>query len=237
MYQLDTYTFKARLLPTFIVIFPLVLVPVVIYPNSIDIWKFLAAICVSFGATALLAQIGRDKGKKAEPGLFQSWGGKPTTLMLSHQHSLLSKSTLQRYHSKLGQRIVGIAIPTALEERQNLDKAFEVYDSCTDYLREQTRDQSKFRLVFAENINYGFRRNLWAMKEAGVFLSFAGLFISAGIFAYGYTDHRTVAVLPLIAGLICSALLSLWLLRINPEWVKVAADAYAERLLATLDSV
>ena len=34
-------------------------------------------------------------------------------------------------------------------------------------LREATRDTSRFPLVFAENANYGFRRNLWGLRPIG----------------------------------------------------------------------
>src|SRR5215471_7149337 len=132
----------------------------------------LVGILSYCGLSMLIAQLGRDLGKKKEPGLFERWKGKPTTYMLRHRGTL-NKAIRARYHEKLS-IFLRIIIPDAKQEEADPAAADEIYDSCVIYLREKTRDPEKFRLVFSDNIDYGFRRNLWAMKPAGVILSLVG---------------------------------------------------------------
>ena len=44
------------------------------------------------------------------------------------------------------------------------EEADEIYRSWSNYLRTNVRDIEKYNLLFAELINYGFRRNVYGMK-------------------------------------------------------------------------
>jgi hypothetical protein len=185
--------------------------------------------------TALLAQLGRDRGKSKEPQLYQQWGGKPTTQLLRQRDKYLDPHTKARYHGKLGVLIPGIQLPTADEEANAPGAADAIYDSCVLYLREKTRDRDKFRMVYQENVNYGFRRNLWGMKQAGVFLSFISLVACVLALIVNYASPTEWVA---IAGALLNASLLAWMmLRVSPEWVRLAGIAYAERLLAACDSL
>lgn len=236
-FDLDFYTSRARLLPSLLVILPLALTLLAASPMQSIGWDTGITLAISFGITALLAQLGRDAGKRNEPAIFQLWGGPPTSLLLSHQHTRLDKFTRTRYQRKLESLIPGLIFPTPDEESKNQTRAFEIYSTCTNYLREKTRDRRQFPLVHAENTNYGFRRNLWAMKPAGLFTS------GIGIVGSGYLVYRnllladTVFTIGIAAVVVSCALLAWWSLRIKPSWVKLAAEAYAERLLAACDNL
>jgi hypothetical protein len=179
----------------------------------------------------LLAQVGRDAGKRKESRLFASWDGKPTTRLLRHRDSL-NRPLLARRHAKLG-ALLGTTIPTAMEEAADLRAADEVYEACTAFLRDKTRDRQQFDLIFDENCSYGFRRNLWGMKPLGItvaFLALGAIVVLLLIDPPGArVGHRigTVAV----AGVMNLLLLLGWLFVFTPGWVRVPADAYAERLL------
>ena len=233
--KFDQYTFKARLLPTYLVLLPLVIFFFAIFPQYQSILSILGGIFVSFGFTALPAQVGRDVGKQLEPELFVQWGGVPTDLMLSHVRTKFEKTSLDRYHKKLQLLIMDLKIPTEHEERLNPDATLQIYASCIKYLRENTRDKNKFGLIFSENVNYGFRRNLWAMKSAGIFTSSVGTVGCAAALAYGIIINQSFLPGPLVGGLVCSMLLIFWIFRITPGWIRIAAEAYAERLICALD--
>jgi hypothetical protein len=65
-----------------------------------------------------------------------------------------------------------LRIPSSREEEAaDVALAEAAYASCTDTLRELSRDKPKYPLVFEENVNLGFRRNLWAMKPAAVVIA------------------------------------------------------------------
>ncbi|MGD0576644.1 MAG: hypothetical protein ABSA74_01035, partial [Candidatus Staskawiczbacteria bacterium] len=54
-------------------------------------------------------------------------------------------------------------------------------------------------------------------------------------FAYKIIIDKTFLPVPLIIGIICTLMLFFWIFIINPKWIKIAADAYAERLICALD--
>ena len=233
----DKYTYRARLLPSLLTFLPLAFAATVWFPGQEATWKVLGLIFVSSGTATLLSHFGRDLGMRKEAGLFQMWGGVPTTLMLSHRFTRFDAVTLGRYHTKLKTLLPDVQIPDLANERTNPARASEIYGSCTAFLREKTRDHKAFPLVFAENINYGFRRNLYGWKRVGVLVALLGV-ISCALFT---ATHRRAeqSVIPFgFAGLVVSVtLLLLWLFVIKPDWVRLAADAYAERLIRSLDGL
>lgn len=197
----------------------------------------LAGLISFFGLGELLAQVGRDLGKRKEPELFKGWGGKPTNRYLSHLHSPLSPHTLERYHKRLRNLLSDLRIPTRSQEMADPAAAEQIYQSCTDYLRDRTRDKAAFPLVFAENVNYGFRRNLWGMKCIGIVLTITGVLGCIGRIAWDMRCHQAVQPLGFGGAGIGSLLLILWLFRFTPAWVKTAGDAYAERLFECLERI
>lgn len=236
-FPLNKYTYEARLLPALIAFSPLGFAIAVWFPGQTATWNWLGTAFISLGLAALLSQLGRDRGKRQEPWLFRQWGGIPTTKMLSHRLSRFSSITLKRYHSKLQTLLPDLKIPTPSEEAQSPSAANHIYDSCVLFLREKTRDQEKFPVVFAENVNFGFRRNLWALKPHGIQSSLVGI-VSCGLAIMHLRHGNPSALLLSIVGIAISAvLLLLWLVVFNPNWVRVAADAYAERLLGSLDNL
>lgn len=228
------YERRARLAPALLVSLPPTLAVVCWFPNFS--WPQLASSLVLPAFLGLLAQIGRDQGKRLEPKLFQKWGGKPTTQLLRFSCPLLAVSTRDRYRRKLQELMPDLRLPSRLEEATDPDEADAVYDSCALYLREKTRDTKAFPLVFSENVDYGMRRNLLGMKPAGISLSIAGLVAAMLATILGTKDGQLPAF-PALATLANAFMLTFWLVRITPEWVRVPAFAYAERLLAACDSL
>lgn len=233
----DKYSYEARLLPALIAFAPLGFAIAAWFPGETATWNWLGTLFISLGLGALLSQLGRDLGKRKEAWLFRQWGGIPTTKLLSRRLSRLDSSTLNRYHSKLQTLLPELEIPTTSDESQNPTAASEVYGTCILFLREKTRDRKRFPLVFSENVNFGFRRNLWALKPFGIPSSIVG--IASCSLAVILRGHRTASGLLLaIVGIAIGVLLFvLWLAVFSPNWVRIPADAYAERLLGSLDNL
>ena len=110
-----------------------------------------------------------------------------------------------------------------------------MYASACAWLIAQTRDASRFRVLFEENITYGFRRNLLAVKP----LTVATSILSLIVIGLAYFD-----LLPLVSRgdgwlLTLASMVALYLLLtlivVRHEWVKEAAYSYAQRLLETTD--
>lgn len=228
------YVRRARLEPALIVALPLPVAILVWFPGGILGWGTLWSLIAWCGGTALLAQIARDNGKRKEPFLYQAWGGKPTTRMLRHRDAA-NKALLQRRHQKLQSVVPGIQIPTAAQEAADPEGADDTYDACTAFLLEKTRDTKKFSLLFEENCNYGFRRNLWGMKPMGIAVSFTGVVGVAVLAANGLLQATPPSPFTLVCGMVNGLLFFGWVWWITPAWVRLTADAYAERLLAACE--
>ncbi len=232
----DRFTFTGRVQPALLVALPLGLATIAWFPTGLVGWDVMWGLIVWSGGTALLAQIGRDHGKEKESTLFEKWDGKPTTRFLRHRDAP-NKVLLTHYHKKLASLLPNMKIPTAEEEKTNPDRADEVYETCTAFLREKTRDKNRFPLVFEENCNYGFRRNLWGMKPLGIIIVMIGTGAVAVLIILNYSKGLVTSPLVFVAGLGNLLLLLAWLVRFTPNWVKIPADAYAERLLAACENL
>jgi len=207
----------------------------IFYITNIEAYYHYLTSFIGIGVFSfVLAQIGRDQGKKKEKKLFEHWGGKPTNMILRHSNNHLDVHTKKRFHTKLEQVIPDMKIPTPEEELEDLYAADCIYDSCTKYLISKTRDTNKYHLLFKENINYGFRRNLWGMKAWALTIIVGCLIIHAVIATEKFTTFETPNTTDwlLLATLVIISMF--WLFTVNKEWIKVTAFAYAERLHETL---
>lgn len=231
----NAYTRRARLTPALIVVLPLGLAVLSWSPNGLKSWTVLWSLFVWAGGTALMAQVARDRGREKEKELFQSWGGKPTTRLLRYA-ACENPVLVTRRHTALQKAIADIHLPTEEEESANPVNADNIYDACVRWLLEQTRDQKQFNLLFEENCSYGFRRNLWGMKPVGIVLCILGFLLGSSAVAVHVRAHSVVSPIS-YGGLACIlALFIFWINWCKPNWVRLSADAYAERLLAAPDT-
>lgn len=230
----NPYVRRARFQPAMLVALPLALATLVLSPNGIAGWGAAWSAFVFCGGTALMAQLARDRGKNKESWLYEQWGGKPTTRLLRHSDAP-NKIVLGRRHKKLQAIVPEICIPTESEERADPRGADDVYDACTAYLLERTRKKEAFPLVFEENCNYGFRRNLWGMKLFGIASSVIGSGAVVSSILLGYRTGISPSPTAIACGAINLILLVVWIFWLTPAWVRITAEAYAERLLSSCE--
>lgn len=234
---MDQYDRRARLMPALLVILPAAFTVIALVPDEVLGWGGGIALIFQAGASFLLAQMVGDIGKRKEPKLFESFGGRPTEMLLSYQHAP-NKVVLADRHKKLAKLLPKVKMPTPDAEQKNLNAAFEIYTACCDKLRSLVRaDKDKFADVHRENIHYGFRRNLWALKPAGITITAIALVIGGAEIYGSVNEHLPFSlVLPVITG-VDALLLVLWVFFITKPWVKRAAVLYAERLVEALDAL
>ncbi len=228
---LDEHDRNARLKPALLAILPASLLITGQGVGFSAAMGVLVGSLSAIGFTWVLAQFARDWGLRKQPRLFTVWDGKPTIALLRHRNAVLNPHTRARYHEALS-RAIGKAFPTVAEEQVDPESADAIYDSAGDFLREETRDQKKFPLVFKELVSYGFRRNLWGMKPFGIGLASVCVVLQLAILTREIVAQHPVAPTLLLTTLANFLLLLGWLFIVSPSWVRIPADAYAERLLA-----
>lgn len=181
----DEYERRARVYPALLAAAPLSITGVVLGITSPEWWSAVASVAVASGFWFLAAQVGRSPGKRLERGLWSSWGGPPTTILLRHRDNP-NRVHLVKVHERIA-AIAGVPMPTANEEAGDPIEADQKYDAATRALIAKTRDSSRFALLFKENINYGFRRNMLGLRPWGIAASAAaaGLTILAATIGTG----------------------------------------------------
>lgn len=233
----DNYERKARLYPGLVLIAPIVITLIGVASAKLSTVESLGTALAGCGGAFLVAQLARDAGKKREKRWFETWGGMPSVAIFRHRDGRIDSITKARYHAHLTALVKDAKAPTAGEETSDPSSADQVYTAWSSYLRIHTRDTKNFPLVFQENVSYGFRRNVCGLRSIGIgvsALSFAG-----GI-AWLYRSHLSglTATPESLGALACTfVFLLLWVFRFKPDWVRIPADAYAERLAETVDSM
>lgn len=242
----DQYRWKARLQPALLVLLPGVLAAgttvLWLLSEEAAAWRLVGGTVASFlsaaGLVTLVEQLVRAQGKKKEPALWKRWGGAPATRMLRHRETELSTRVKRsHYHQKLKRLIKDIRLPSEADEERDPKGADHVYERCVEFLRGKTRDQTRFRLLFQENINYGFCRNLWAMWPVGLLFSAAGSLATAYIFLVAIGVNDSLAFVAAGATVVNVTMFIWWILKINRGLVFIPAKAWSERLFEALDDL
>ena len=230
----DHYSFRARLQPALLTLLPAAI--------GIFAWtgpgvKWQSALWTLFGTaggTFFLAILARNLGKQIEPGLWHSWGGSPTTQFL--RHAGIGNPVLRvRWHKCLS-KLLGESMPTAEQEAANPTGADHTYNAGVKLLINKTRDTKKFHLLYKENVQYGYCRNLYAMRLTGIALALlgAGACLAAGLWDLHAGNQKIYSWVCLAAEILFCVW---WVSAIKADWVKVPAFAYAERLMESTENL
>lgn len=230
----NLYSYQARFLPSLIVLFPVILFLIIKFP---DLWierTAIISVLTSFGIIHFLGEVGRDAGKRKEKCLFEKWGGKPSIKILRFKDTWLDPVTHNRYLTSLSKKLKIKVKLNKNYENKNPRNADEIYEAFGKFIIERTRDTKKFSLLFGENVSYGFRRNLWAMKLAACSILISLVFYEVVQFVIAW--HSITPMNQKSSGLIIVHLILLlfWIFKVNTDWVKIPAEGYASRLFESL---
>lgn len=235
----DPYDVRARLYPALLTLFPAMTAVSIAYESLAVRLSSLLLLAGSIGGLYLLATLAREFGERLEPRLFKLWGGIPTTQLLRHRDTLLEPETKRRYHKFLSAAI-STKLPTAKQEKGDPDAADGIYKSSVRWLRDHTRDKTRFGLVFGENVSYGFRRNMLALKPVGVAICAACILVvlvNDGVLNFRASpliNSSAVKAIPETHGFVIAievVFAVIWIAFINKNYVRRAAFNYAETLL------
>ena len=234
---MNKYIMYARIFPIVIMVLPLMIVGITFTFQYEKYIHILTTLGVGTAIVYLLGNFARDKGKHLEKKLWDAWGGAPSLQLLDFNNTTIDPITKKRYHKRLQDLCpvpVNIDYATAKWE-----ECKEVYESWNKYLLSKTRDSKAFEVLYEENINYGFRRNMLGLKKESITLL---LCILIANYVFYYVKVKSIFFFNYPIEFIVSEsvnllLLITWILKINSNWVKVPAFAYAQRLLESIDAL
>jgi hypothetical protein len=234
----DRYNREARLYPALLVALPAALALFAWFPALRSVGTALVALLGFCGGIVWLSHLARDRGKILEPRLFAAWEGMPSTAMLRHRDLRLPAPLKARYKTCLQKHLPDPAFPSAEDEERDPVAADAIYASAGAWLLSQTRDRARFGLLFEENVNYGFRRNLWALKTAALLVGVSSLSVSVAAIVVGYVR---AAELPTTEAAVATGLVAAYIFVVarcvNTASVRLAADAFGRQLLAACDAL
>jgi hypothetical protein len=233
----DSYERKARLYPALLLLMPVAVVICSGLGSNLTLTKTICGLIVSCGGLLLIAQLARDAGTRKQQGLFDQWGGMPSVSVFRHRDSCVDPITKANYHKKMETLVSGAKAPSIEQEKSNPDGVDQVYAAWSTYVRVNTRDTKRYFLLFQENINYGYRRNVFGLRPIGITITTLS---AAGAFAWSYLRYKMtgqISVELAFAGAFATLLLLFWLFRVTAAWVRIPAQAYAERLAEAVGSL
>lgn len=230
-------------MPAFFSVLPFVLTMLAWCPSSKSILGGSLTVLISFGVMTFISTLISNLGNRCQKNLFSIWGGAPTTAILRHRNQVLDKYTKQRYHKWLDGKIDGLNLPKVEDEIKDQSDADLKYQSAINFLREFTRDKTKYPAVYRDNVAYGFARNLLSIRVMGLLVALMCVVINLYfvwpvlVLAKGEADGIILSnyLLGLGAGLTSVVFVLAFLLVINNNFVKERGFRYAKTLLESCE--
>lgn len=235
---LDVYTLRARVFPALLALAPAFALGAVL-ADWTDLGVPEVTGTLAFGLCLLaLSDIARRQGRRIEKQVFAAMGGKPSMSMMRHRDVHLDDITKQRAHAFLG-IAVGCTMPTLEDEVERPCEADHTYELCGGWLRENTRDPKRFKLLKEENITYGFRRNLLGLRPAGLVVGLLSLAVLGGTVWYcGYENLGREWPLALFgAGVVAVVQLGYFAFVVTEESVRDGARQYSRQLFLCCETL
>lgn len=127
--------------------------------------------------------------------------------------------------------------PSPADEAAAPEATDNVYRAWSTYVRVNTRDTEKYPLLFQENVCYVYRRNLWGLCPIGITVCVLCVLGGLGWLGYQYHTGSNLSETVIRSDAVALVFLVLWLFHFTPDWVRIPADAYAERLAEAVDGL
>ena len=229
-FALDEYDLRARLFPAILGTLPAVVTVYVLMPATHSAGGLVSGSALESAILFWLIRIARDQGKRIQDQLYTKWGGKPTTAMLRHSDRRFDPFTKDRYKKVLS-KISGLSFPNENDEIADPLRSDHLYESGVRALIEVRRGKS-YRLIFSENCNFGFIRNLLGLKPIGLCVAIISLTADAlAIWKRRVMAPNTCWIPIAVSAVIISLLMGF----VTQDAAKRSAEAYAEALLRSCE--
>lgn len=189
-----------------------------------------AAVFLISGLGIVVCGLVRDAGRRTQARLWNEWGGSPAVQRLRWRGSA-DPEEVRRLHEQLA-LATRAPMPSEALEAADPEAADRRYLEAIAVLRAATADRSRFPTIFAENVNYGFRRNALGMRSVALAVAAAVLLTAAALVIAGPENDVGARLLhwgPAGATAIVAGFF--WAFVVRPTWVRDASELYVDRLL------
>ncbi len=228
----DQYEIRARLAPTAVVFSPLffaffcvVLGVTGSWPASLGVLAVVALLL-----TYVLSFVPRLLGKKIESGLWESWGGPPTTRRMRWRDAALEEGTKRRLRTK-AEEVSGVELLSKEEEERNPREADARITRAFEQVRAAVRKEDAEGVWTKHNAEYGLYRNLLGSRGLWVAASLSGALICAAI--WYFAARNPWLVIGFGADLASASLAYALGWRVLPTATKMSADRYAQSVVGS----
>jgi len=225
----DSYEWKARLIPTVIVLLPGFVTTYFLYPGIVTNPVLAAGSgLVSIAVIYLAAMLVRHLGSTYQESAWRAWGGPPSTRYLRMRDSFFSDDQKYRLQVALTERF-GVRLVSRESEAKNPDLADKTIMDAFKEVKEFLRKSGEASLVDKHNAEYGFTRNLCGSRWV-----FAALAITGFLLCGFTTTERAWDLTP--GASVNLILLVIWVPLawfVLPGMLKRNAETYAERAWLT----
>jgi hypothetical protein len=168
---LDAYERRARFVPGFVALLPVAVTILGLGLKTQPVIGATLGLLSAIGGPFILATRVRSAGVVLQERLVKEWDGLPSrhALRLCSGGGQDAWSLAQREGWRAAaERVVDVVLPSSDQEASDPQGSDGIYDATVAKLRGLTRDKQKFPLVFEENRNFGYERNLLAVRWAGL---------------------------------------------------------------------
>ena len=233
MQILNAYERRARLVPGVLAIVPLIVLFAVLGLRQIPAISYVLGILAAAGVgPVLIVGAVRNFGRAVEQRLWESWGGPPTTAWLRLDTPTDDKDQRAAWR-KAVEVVSGLTLLSLRAERRDKAKADNAIRRAIKSVRDKTRDKEKFELLFFENRNYGYERNIYGIRWAarGISLLSALTLTSYMVWVAPLVHRPQVSAGNIFGVTACLLCFVGWLVLPSKKRVKAAAERYANELL------
>src|SRR6266852_2070089 len=171
----DSYDWKARLVPTVIVLLPLLVTtyycfPILFANRLLLMGSGIVSIALVYFASMLI----RYLGLLSQDAVWKSWGGPPSTRFARWGDNRFSEEQKDRLRKAVAQHF-RIRLLNLDEEIRDPEAADQLIGKAFQEVKEVLRTKAEASLVDKHNAEYGFARNLYGSRYVFIGLSVLGI--------------------------------------------------------------
>lgn len=178
-FPIDSYEMKARYAPGLLLAFPVIVTFWTCFRIEIQVISNVFNGISSIVIWYILSVYVRYNGKKIESMLWKSWGGAPSTVLVSWKDSRFAHDLKAKYHRMII-KDQGLPMPTKGDEEAEPEKAACLIEQAFTRVKGVIRKYDKDGLWSIANAEYGFARNLLGSRVVWLIISIVMAAISAG---------------------------------------------------------